>query len=107
MGSIFSGIGENPFPLAGKTNEAMMFGRKTREISLFQGLFSQRGLGLAQQTLQDQWAAKQFGVLGASAASTITIDSSGSHAVQPQITTGPETALAWLDRRVEEMRVKL
>ena len=71
-----------------------------------QGLLGQRGLGFAQQA--------QFQQRQSSTSATLTIDS--PYGMGPGETFGgggvkkkkaPETALAWLDRRVEEMRVRL
>ena len=88
--------------------------------ALTAGLLGQRGLGLAQETARQ---GQQFGqqqsvfannifygttsVASDATTGTITLDCSGAYAIKPEVASGPETALAWLDRRVEEMRVKL
>ncbi|KKK63945.1 hypothetical protein LCGC14_2989160 [marine sediment metagenome] len=84
----------------------------------FSGLLGQAGGQIGQQQLQQGTA---FGdTTSSSTAGTFTIDSPyglGQQLVPPSILTGiteyghdpqtKETALGWLNRRVQEMRVKL
>lgn len=90
------------------------------------GLFGQRGLGLAQEAqrrdqqkaqIQSQFHAAAFGPCVVnpygigfpdSMTGTITTENSGTIKVEGSSSNPTEeTALAWLDRRVDEMRVKL
>ncbi len=66
------------------------------------GLFGGRGLGFAAQSSGLTIA----GGFTSSSSNTLTIEPGKFLMGEPEIKK-PETALAWLDRRVEEMRVKL
>lgn len=82
---------------------------------LASGLGGIFGQGQAQQFGQQQFTGCTFTTDSSTAGSvttspysfTISADAYNVFAPQPQIASGPETALAWLDRRVEEIRVKL
>ena len=84
------------------------------QLGLAQGLLGQRGLGLAQQS-QNLLAAQQQGFTDTT--STDSIDAAALSIDRAPLPTRSrkygydfetgETALTWLDRRVEEMRVKL
>ncbi len=75
------------------------------------GFFAPQAGGRSQLEQQLQQFQLQQGFTGcnvaadSTSAATYTIDLGVPST--PQIASGPETALAWLDRRVEEMRVKL
>ena len=72
-----------------------------RELALAQqqaGTFGGQGLGLTSQDYNN-WTT-----------GTITMDGTDAVTITPgksYVGALPETALAWLDRRVEELRVKL
>ncbi len=71
------------------------------------GLLGSQAAGQFGQQQQHMFTNCTFTADSDNAAMTISADSFGGTAPQMQIASGPETALAWLDRRVEEMRVKL
>ena len=74
----------------------------------FGGLLGQ-GLsqGFGQQQLQRQGTFGAWSGSNTSNENVFTIDCGILDTVKPQIVPGSETAVAWLDRRVDEMRVRL
>ena len=94
MGNIFEIIGQPPFPLATAINH---------------GLLGQGGLGLAQQAQLQQLQQGTFGAVADTTSTAISFGPNGwiDGCKLKAAKKKPETALDWLDRRVEEVRVKL